>query len=198
MKKTVSWQIVVLTMLGAVAGRASIVSAVSSDPADSSLTISGKAVNYVLDFPSLTPIMLTVDISAAGSYGLNAVVSDNIKNSSGAPWTTFDVHLSSSPSGSSFNAVGYNTSDFPSLTRYPSVNPTDVYLSGGDIANGSGFTLQLGITATGPGSFVAAFTPNGTLPNSTPEPGTLSLLLIGAVAVWSRRARFRPNPDPSE
>ncbi len=78
-RKTLSWKIVALAMLSALAGRATVISAVSSDPADSSLTISGSAVDYTLNFPSLTPITLTVTVNKSGSYGLNAVVLDNIK-----------------------------------------------------------------------------------------------------------------------
>ncbi len=95
------------------------------------------------------------------------------------------MQLSSLPAGSYFSAVGYNSSDFPTLTRTPSSNPTDVYLSGGDIVSGSGFTLQLGVSMPATGDFAATFTPQ-----SVPEPGTLSLVAIAAlIGLRARRRR---------
>lgn len=140
-----------------------------------------------------TPLGNTVNAFISGNWFAKTVT-----NNSGITWTSFELELqeilgtpSSDGDGLSFAQSGgfvFSSDKFATVTR---IDTTRDYLnfSGGSVLNGQSVTFLFAVTDNSPVSPVyLAQTPNKA---DVPEPSTISLLGLGAIALFLSLRRRR-------
>jgi hypothetical protein len=159
-----------------------------------------------LTFSSTAPIdtVFTVQASAGTT---EYFVSDLVSNNSGVTWNGFRLQLGTGV-GANFSLGGPvipeilfpdfdtpNLDPAPGSTAFATVNatPVELSLSNGTLPSGIASLLSIGFSIDTPDDLIPSGYVNFTLrqfPVSVPEPATLTLLSLGAIALMFARRRL--------
>jgi hypothetical protein len=142
-------------------------------------------IQFDANYTSKAPIDFFLTLNGEGNYFIGAG-SGGITNSTSSTFPSFYADLVTASAGTRFNETSWDGDVFSNGTTFvpPFPNATTVTFNGppgllaGDSTNiGVGFS----ISDSGPQSFEVVLTP--TVLSSIPEPSTITLGLIGAIAV---------------
>jgi hypothetical protein len=146
------------------------------------------SIQFDANYTSLAPIDFFLTLNGTGDYFIGAPFG-GITNSTSSTFSSFYAYLVNAPAGSTFNESGWEGTVFSGGTSlsppFPNATLTTFHgppglLAGGSTDIGVGFS----ISASGPQTVEVVLTPT-----TIPEPSTLTLGLIGAIASLGYCAR---------
>jgi hypothetical protein len=132
------------------------------------------AADVSLNFTSVAPIQITLDVDGAGGYLIHTNGSTGgILNNTGVPWTSLLFQVSG-PEGTGANTIGF---DNPQYFAQGLIKPGFILLYDGTVPVGAQYNIDLGFATSQAGEITLTYTPN-----AVPEPSSLALLGVAAVA----------------